>query len=141
MAGICEFLGAVLLGANVADTIKSGIAKLPAFNGTPGMLLCCWLLPDLRQVSHRPDMKLCADLMMVGMMVVLLTTGLWLALATFLELPVSTSHSVGQNLFPSNLLNTSAVLSACTSLIVSHLGTFSFSPMRMQLELLTSCGC
>lgn len=69
VAGICEFLGAVLLGANVADTIKSGIAKLPAFAGTP-------------------------DLMMVGMTVVLLTTGLWLALATFLELPVSTSHSV-----------------------------------------------
>ena len=43
VAGICEFLGAVLLGANVADTIKSGIAKLPAFNGTPGMLLCCRL--------------------------------------------------------------------------------------------------
>ena len=40
LAGICEFLGAVLLGANVADTIKSGIAKLPAFAGTPGMQLC-----------------------------------------------------------------------------------------------------
>ena len=40
VAGICEFLGAVLLGANVADTIKSGIAKLPAFAGTPGMLCC-----------------------------------------------------------------------------------------------------
>lgn len=36
------------------------------------------------------------DLLMIGMLVVLLTTGLWLALATFLELPVSTSHSVGQ---------------------------------------------
>ena len=33
---------------------------------------------------------------MIGMLVVLLTTGLWLALATFLELPVSTSHSVGK---------------------------------------------
>lgn len=32
---------------------------------------------------------------MIGMLVVLLTTGLWLAVATFLELPVSTSHSVG----------------------------------------------
>lgn len=43
VAGICEFLGAVLLGSNVADTIKSGIAKLPAFAGTPGMLSpwCC----------------------------------------------------------------------------------------------------
>ena len=41
-------------------------------------------------------MTIAADLMMVGMTVVLLTTGLWLALATFLELPVSTSHSVGK---------------------------------------------
>ena len=40
VAGICEFLGAVLLGASVADTIKSGIAKLATFNGTPGMQCC-----------------------------------------------------------------------------------------------------
>ena len=60
-------------------------------------------------------MTFVADLMMVGMMVVLLTTGLWLALATFLELPVSTSHSVGRYLFLLNLLSTPAVLSACTS--------------------------
>lgn len=59
-------------------------------------------------------MPFVADLMMVGMMVVLLTTGLWLALATFLELPVSTSHSVGQYLPAVNLLSTAAVLSACT---------------------------
>ena len=39
-----------------------------------------------------------ADLLMIGMLCVLLTVGLWLALATFLELPVSTSHSVGQAL-------------------------------------------
>ena len=70
--------------------------------------------------SHAFDMTFVADLMMVGMMVVLLTTGLWLALATFLELPVSTSHSVGRylfllNLFLLNLLSTPAVLSACTS--------------------------
>ncbi len=37
-----------------------------------------------------------ADLLMIGMLVVLLATGVWLAVATFLELPVSTSHSVGQ---------------------------------------------
>ena len=55
VAGICEFLGAVLLGANVADTIKSGIAKLPAFNGTPGMLLCCCLSPSPMQYLHGAD--------------------------------------------------------------------------------------
>ena len=63
--------------------------------------------------------------MMVGMMVVLLTTGLWLALATFLELPVSTSHSVGQYLFFLDLLSTSAVQPACLSLLHQHLDALS----------------
>ena len=52
VAGICEFLGAVLLGSSVADTIKSGIAKLPTFAGTPGML--CY--------KHHPNSLLIADL-------------------------------------------------------------------------------
>ena len=97
VAGICEFLGAVLLGASVAATIKSGIAQLGAFDGTPGvqrlLLFHTGLVAIGRSFTHA---LLGADLLMVGMMVVLLTTGLWLALATFLELPVSTSHSVGE---------------------------------------------
>lgn len=56
LAGICEFLGAVLLGANVADTIKSGIAKLPAFAGTPGML-CCKLWCFLAYFPHLTLLK------------------------------------------------------------------------------------
>ena len=58
VAGICEFLGAVLLGASVADTIKSGIAKLATFNGAPGMQCRCLLeghlvfCPINKQVTH-----------------------------------------------------------------------------------------
>jgi solute carrier family 20 (sodium-dependent phosphate transporter) len=69
IASICEFGGAVLLGAGVTDTIKSGIADLNYYTATP-------------------------DLLMYGMLCALLATGLWLALATFLELPVSTTHSI-----------------------------------------------
>ncbi|KAG7668922.1 hypothetical protein Ndes2437B_g06656 [Nannochloris sp. 'desiccata'] len=69
VASVCEFSGAVLLGAGVTDTIKSGIADLSYYTATP-------------------------DLLMYGMLCALLATGLWLALATFLELPVSTTHSI-----------------------------------------------
>lgn len=34
----------MLLGSNVADTIKSGIAKLPTFAGTPGTLIFLLIL-------------------------------------------------------------------------------------------------
>lgn len=69
VASVCEFSGAVLLGSGVTDTIKSGIAKVSAYTAYP-------------------------DLLMYGMLCALLATGLWLALATFLELPVSTTHSI-----------------------------------------------
>ena len=39
IASICEFLGAVLLGASVTDTIKSGIAKTAYFRTTPELLM------------------------------------------------------------------------------------------------------
>ena len=39
IASICEFLGAVLLGASVTDTIKSGIAKASYFRATPELLM------------------------------------------------------------------------------------------------------
>ena len=69
VASFCEFGGAVLLGSGVTDTIKSGIANVNYYAAYP-------------------------DLLMYGMLCALLATGLWLALATFLELPVSTTHSI-----------------------------------------------
>ena len=69
VAGIFEFGGAILLGSGVTDTIKSGIAKTDAYTYSP-------------------------ELLMYGMLCALLSAGLWLALATFLELPVSTTHSI-----------------------------------------------
>jgi len=68
IAAIFEFAGAVLLGGHVSDTIRKGIADQSCFADQPGVLM--W-----------------------GMTAVCLCTGLWLYLATFLELPVSTTHS------------------------------------------------
>ncbi len=69
VASICEFGGAILLGSGVTDTIKSGIAKTESYTYSP-------------------------ELLMYGMLCALLSAGLWLALATFLELPVSTTHTI-----------------------------------------------
>ncbi|CAN0515135.1 unnamed protein product [Ectocarpus sp. 12 AP-2014] len=68
LAGIFEFLGAVFLGSHVTKTIRSGIADIECFEDNPGIL-------------------------MYGNMCVVYTTGIWLLLASFFELPVSTTHS------------------------------------------------
>lgn len=69
VASVCEFGGAVLLGSGVTDTIRKGIADISYYEDTP-------------------------DLLAYGMLCALLSAGLWLALATFLELPVSTTHTI-----------------------------------------------
>ncbi|KAL4434398.1 hypothetical protein ABPG75_000839 [Micractinium tetrahymenae] len=66
---ICEFGGAVLLGAGVTNTIRSNIANLSYYTNKP-------------------------DLYMYGMLCAMLATGIWLIVATYLELPVSTTHSI-----------------------------------------------
>lgn len=68
VAAIFEFSGAVFLGGGVTKTIRKGIADLSQFCTDPEELV-------------------------VGMLAVILSTGLWLALATYYELPVSTTHS------------------------------------------------
>lgn len=69
VASFCEFGGAVLLGSGVTDTVKNGIAKVSAYTYEP-------------------------ELLMYGMVCALFAAAIWLALATFLELPVSTTHSI-----------------------------------------------
>jgi sodium-dependent phosphate transporter len=53
----------------VTDTIKGGIAKLEDYIDSP-------------------------QLLMYGMLCALLAAGMWLILATYWELPVSTTHSI-----------------------------------------------
>jgi len=69
LAAICEFAGAYLVGANVSDTIKSGIVATAIF----------------------ADQPLAFE---VGMLSALLAASLWLNLATYLGQPVSTTHAI-----------------------------------------------
>lgn len=68
VAGICEFAGAVLLGAGVTNTIKSGVADLNAFVDIPSVL-------------------------MYGFLAVSMTTAFWDNTASYLAMPVSMTHT------------------------------------------------
>ena len=69
IAAIFEFLGAVLVGGHVTDTLRNGIIDPTGFEGSP-------------------------ELLAVGMLAALLAAGAWLFIATLFGLPVSTSHAI-----------------------------------------------
>ena len=69
MAGIFEFLGALLLGASVTKTIRSGILDMEVY----------------------ADKQ---DVLAFGMLVALVNASFWLILATVYGLPVSATHTV-----------------------------------------------
>lgn len=69
IAGILEFAGAVLLGRDVSVSLATRLVNPAAFVATPMVLVA-------------------------GMMSVLLACGVWLNIATFKGLPVSSSHAV-----------------------------------------------
>ena len=68
LACIFETAGAVLMGNHVTNTIRKGIADYQCFEDQP-------------------------EVLMYGCMWVVLSVGLWLFLACFYEMPVSTTHS------------------------------------------------
>ncbi|GAQ79899.1 hypothetical protein KFL_000400430 [Klebsormidium nitens] len=68
IAAVCEFLGALLLGAGVTDTVKNKIANVGLFTNTP-------------------------ELLMMGMLAVMIMAAFWDNFACHLELPVSTTHT------------------------------------------------
>ncbi|AKG24467.1 phosphate permease [Calothrix sp. 336/3] len=69
IAGILEFTGAVLFGHEVSQTLATKIVNPEFFVDTP-------------------------EILVAGMVTVLLSCGLWLQIATFWGLPVSSSHAV-----------------------------------------------
>ena len=69
IAGVLEFAGAVLFGQEVTETLATKVANPALFAATPQILV-------------------------VGMVTVLLASGVWLQIATFRGLPVSSSHAV-----------------------------------------------
>lgn len=68
-AAVCEFLGAVLVGARVADTIKNGIIPLSVFQDNAGVQLLAFT---------------CA----------ICVSSVWLMIATRYSWPVSTTYSI-----------------------------------------------
>jgi len=72
VAAIFEFLGAVLFGSHVTDTIRKGVLD---FGG--------------EDFSYDLSQKL-----MYGFMAALLAAAIWLTVATKMGLPVSTTHSI-----------------------------------------------
>lgn len=69
IAAVFEFAGAVLVGSDVTNTVRKSIVDPLAYEATP-------------------------DLFIYGMVAALLAAGLWLTLASYLSLPVSTTHSI-----------------------------------------------
>jgi len=69
LAGICEFCGAVLVGSHVTDTVRKGIIDTQAFTNDPRML------------AH-------------GMVCAMLAAAVWLNVASYFGMPVSTTHSI-----------------------------------------------
>ena len=68
LAVIFETAGAILMGSHVTDTIRKGIADYECFQDNP-------------------------DILMYGCMWVMISVSGWLFLASYLEMPVSTTHS------------------------------------------------
>lgn len=69
IAFVAEMGGATLMGATVSSTVKKGVVNVDRFEDNVARFM--W-----------------------GMVIALFSTGLWLALATWKRLPVSTTHSV-----------------------------------------------
>jgi PiT family inorganic phosphate transporter len=70
IAAVFEFLGAVFFGKRVTSTIAKGIVPIDTIS------------------SVHPD------IVVLGMLAAILAAGFWVTLATFYNLPVSTSHSI-----------------------------------------------
>lgn len=69
VAAVFEFCGAVFMGSHVTSTVRKKIVDLDLFQDNPGALMYGML---------------CADL----------SSAIWLTVATYFKLPVSTTHSI-----------------------------------------------
>ena len=77
LAGICEFAGAVLVGSHVTNTIRKGIVSPKVIAALPGLME-----------------GEAATILVLGMTAALLAAALWLHVATWAGMPVSTTHSI-----------------------------------------------
>ena len=76
IASVMEFLGALLMGANVTDTVRKKVIDVDRFDPVNG------------GATNGPE------LLMTGFLVSLMSATTWLITATYFSLPVSTTHSI-----------------------------------------------
>ena len=76
-AGLCEFAGAVLVGAHVTNTVRKGIVDPSVLASLPGV---------------SPEEV--AVMLIIGMSGALLSAAFWLNMSTLVGMPVSTTHSI-----------------------------------------------
>lgn len=76
-AGLCEFAGAVLVGAQVTNTVRKGIVDPAVLASLPGVT------PNDAAV-----------ILVIGMSAALLSAAFWLNMSTLVGMPVSTTHSI-----------------------------------------------
>eukprot|EP00184_Porphyridium_aerugineum_P005917 CAMPEP_0184706938 /NCGR_PEP_ID=MMETSP0313-20130426/37010_1 /TAXON_ID=2792 /ORGANISM="Porphyridium aerugineum, Strain SAG 1380-2" /LENGTH=1066 /DNA_ID=CAMNT_0027168507 /DNA_START=681 /DNA_END=3882 /DNA_ORIENTATION=- len=105
LAAIFEFSGAVLLGAQVTGTVRSGIINIKYFDPN-NRSIGVFNGPEVLMIGNLADIKYFdpnnrsigvfngPEVLMIGNLAALVAASLWLCLATFLELPVSTTHSI-----------------------------------------------
>ncbi|KAI0563978.1 Phosphate transporter [Gracilaria domingensis] len=77
IAAVMEFTGAVLLGGNVSDTVRKKIID-----------------PDVFDPNTENGALNGPEMLMTGFLVALMAATTWLVIATYLSLPVSTTHSI-----------------------------------------------
>ncbi len=104
VAGIMELAGAVLAGGSVTQTVRKGILDAeatfvrPITNSTaaPGMMGngTANMTADPAMMTGSGGFEFAPELYIYGMLAALLGTAIWLTLATWWGMPVSTTHSI-----------------------------------------------
>lgn len=72
LAAVLNFIGAVIVGSRVTETVRKGIVDIEAIGGTDGL---SWTV-------------------LYGMLAALLAAAFWVTVATLFKMPVSTTHSI-----------------------------------------------
>ena len=105
VAAVLEFAGALLVGTHVTNTVRKGIVD--------------------------PSNKIYADdpyILMYGMLAALLSAAIWLTIATYFSLPVSTTHSIVGALLGFGLI-TAGPAGVDLSVVGKIMGSWLLSPL------------